>query len=54
MGGKHPYIIIIVPAITFRSYTSHNNIAFCRPCLSSFIAPRPLAIQSNTLKDAAD
>ena len=42
------------PSISYRqssgyhSYMSHNNKAFCRPCLSSFIDPRPLAIQSTT------
>ncbi len=42
------------PSISYRqrtgyySYISHNNNGFWRPCLSSFIAPRTLVIQSNT------
>ena len=33
----------------YHSYMFHNNIALnCRPCLSSFIDPRPLAIHSHT------
>ena len=32
----------------YHSYMFHNNIAFCRPCLSSFIDPKPLAIHSHT------
>ena len=31
---------------------SINNNAFCRPCLSSCIAPRTLAIQSNARLEA--
>ena len=42
------------PSISYRqrtgyySYMFHNNKAFCKQCLSSFIDPRPLAIQSHT------
>ena len=32
----------------YHSYVSHNNYAFCRLCLSNFIAQRTLVIQSNT------
>ena len=32
----------------YHSYMFPNNIAFCRPCLSSFIDPRPLARHSRT------
>ena len=33
----------------YHSYMFPNNIAFCRPCLSSFIDPRPLVGRSGSV-----
>ena len=43
-----PHLTVRVPAICYHYYMSHSNNAFCRPCLSSFMAPRMLKILWNT------